>query len=105
MRFRSGRTRDPRTHPPPHQAGHLFQMGRDLGERCLWHRWTGVRERIAHSLQMTKLDGRKLWRKAKLDASRSEEHTSELPSLMRRPYADCCLNNKHTCIIMYHPRL
>ena len=67
--FLSGRTRDPHAHPPSHQAGHFFQIGRHHGERCLWHRWTSVRKRIAHSLQMAELDGRKLWRKAKLNAS------------------------------------
>src|SRR3546814_10714580 len=32
--------------------------------------------------------------KLPVDASRSEEHTSELQSLMRISYAGCCLNNK-----------
>src|SRR3546814_9882034 len=33
---------------------------------------------------------------AKICNNRSEEHTSELQSLMRQPYAVCCLTKKKT---------
>src|SRR3546814_7374613 len=35
-------------------------------------------------------------------AKRSEEHTSELPSLMRIPYADICLEKKNKNERTYH---
>src|SRR3546814_3469119 len=38
-------------------------------------------------------DGRR--RLVSLQEIRSEEHTSELQSLMRQSYAVCCLNKKH----------
>src|SRR3546814_6255112 len=36
---------------------------------------------------------------------RSEEHTSELQSLMRISYAVSCLKKKHTTMCRYHPGL
>src|SRR3546814_3745382 len=38
------------------------------------------------------------------DAGRSEEHTSELQSLMRISYAVFCLNNKNTPLLYKHIR-
>src|SRR3546814_7765609 len=35
------------------------------------------------------------------DAKRSEEHTSELPSLLRIPYAVLCLDNNNTQLQYY----
>src|SRR3546814_5902348 len=36
------------------------------------------------------------WNGAPPEGQRSEEHTSELPSLMRKSYAVFCLKKKHT---------
>src|SRR3546814_3981196 len=41
----------------------------------------------------------------RISSRRSEEHTSELQSLMRISYAVLCLKKKNTCNLSTHPQL
>src|SRR3546814_20923112 len=47
------------------------------------------------SQQYYRIRSQKNKKKDKTDDGRSEEHTSELQSIMRISYADFCLNKKH----------
>src|SRR3546814_6710820 len=49
--------------------------------------------------------GASIWEAARVEGLRSEEHTSELQSLMRISYAVFCLKKKKTCEKQYHQRL
>src|SRR3546814_9895869 len=58
--------------------------------------------RLDQDLQQIDLRGRNSWR---LQMARSEEHTSELQSLMRISYAVFCLKNNtiHNSVLTHHP--
>src|SRR3546814_4396489 len=78
----------------PH-AGDLYIFRGRKGDLCkiLWHDGVGL------SLYAKRLDrGRFIWPSAEggVIAIRSEEHTSELQSLMRISYAVFCLKKKKT---------
>src|SRR3546814_3334839 len=60
------------------------------------------REAIAVDAKITFEDGRTGSFKANLKIARSEEHTSELQSLMRISYAVFCLKKKNTSITHTH---
>src|SRR3546814_2682838 len=78
--------------------GELAAVGLDLqhhrshsARRCLLLRWfCGCRDKDASGLERTK---------RAILGFRSEEHTSELQSLMRISYAVCCLKKKKQTII------
>src|SRR3546814_6886209 len=53
------------------------------------------RHRPEHRLRAAALQGRELVEGVRSDPDRSEEHTSELKSLMRISYAVFCLKKKH----------
>src|SRR3546814_5116041 len=81
-------------------AGDLYVFRGRSGSLCkiLWHDGVGM------SLFAKRLErGKFIWPSAKdgvvaISASRSEEHTSELQSLMRISYAVFCLNKTTRCI-------
>src|SRR3546814_3696589 len=80
---------DHRLYPPPYRDPHLCAERRQAG-RIAEIRVTGGHRDIARG------QGRSAEEIAVLrDAARSEEHTSELQSLMRNSYAVFCLKNKN----------
>src|SRR3546814_2237252 len=69
--------------------GEQFVLGRDIGE-ALRRARGGDNAPFRYSFDM-------LGEAARTQADRSEEHTSELQSLMRISYAVFCLKKKSTC--------
>src|SRR3546814_7178476 len=71
-------------------AGKLPLAGRDLADRTLRDQYASVRINQATGGDLDAL----AWRRSVLRHQRSEEHTSELQSLMRISYAVFCLKKK-----------
>src|SRR3546814_1459511 len=69
--------------------------GGGSGHRCIMpaaRKWCGARWRAPHRASGLRVKGKSTLRCAR--APRSEEHTSELQSLMRNSYAVFCLKQK-----------
>src|SRR3546814_8499455 len=70
--------------------------GRSLGVLCEPHnRVDGFTEAVVRHTDDDRLRDRRVREQGVLDLSRSEEHTSELKSLMRNSYAVFCLTKKN----------
>src|SRR3546814_6941882 len=77
-------------------------LGRDRADRCLHHRdlrhvgriGRGAEPEGSQSVPRSCRGGSSLWHRQLRGTDRSEEHTSELQSLMRISYAVFCLKKK-----------
>src|SRR3546814_2981879 len=74
----------------------LAGFGIEVGERLVEQQQRGIRRQRARQRHALLLAARKLVREGARRAFRSEEHTSELQSLMRSSYAVFCLKKKTT---------
>src|SRR3546814_8950270 len=81
---------------------HLWRLtdGKARNRNIAWRYGRGSQGdgqgRDGPSLDETRADRRRHRSRRRRGAARSEEHTSELQSLMRTSYAVCCLKNKNT---------
>src|SRR3546814_1980306 len=75
------------------RLGQLGRIGNGINKFCFVH-YLGLPERVLPQLFATRLVTRRPFDKLPDRPLRSEEHTSELQSLMRNSYAVFCLKKK-----------
>src|SRR3546814_2105093 len=78
------------------QAGDAFVHRRKMRRGDIHRLGAFLLRLVGEREQRADLIGRKAEAARVADEPRSEEHTSELQSLMRTSYADFCLKKKHT---------